>query len=226
LYTLGFPSVTRKKENAETYFSTEQPAPRQNARFSDPHENGRRTGRAFPPPRRRPQEAERQLGEVAGIPDVPVLLPAQKPVRIAVKTPVKNGSAFPKSVRLLRPGDFRRVYDNGTRYTCPFFAAFCLSDLESPGPRVGFTTPRALGKAVVRNRLRRRVREAVRLELALLSNEWSIVFNPRRKTLDCAFTELQAEVRRLFVRCTRDTQRASEERSAKSLPDCSSGTNV
>ena len=62
------------------------------------------------------------------------------------------------------------------------------------GPRVGFTTPKGLGKAVVRNRIKRRMREAVRLELASLSPEWSIVFNPRRKALDCLFTELQTEV--------------------------------
>ena len=73
---------------------------------------------------------------------------------------------------------------------------------DCPGPRVGFTTPRALGKAVVRNRIRRRTREAARLELAQLSPEWSIVFNPRRKTLDCLFSELQAEVRRLFLVCS------------------------
>jgi ribonuclease P protein component len=72
-----------------------------------------------------------------------------------------------------------------------------------PGPRIGFTTPRALGKAVVRNRIRRRMREAVRLELESLNSEWSIVFNPRRKTLDCQFTDLQTEVRRLFARCNR-----------------------
>ena len=123
-------------------------------------------------------------------------------------------TGFPKSVRLLRSSDFRRVYDQGTRYTCPLFAAFSLPEAperqadgsvgairEIAGPRIGFTTPKGLGKAVVRNRIKRRVREAVRLELASLSPEWSIVFNPRRKAQDCLFTELQAEVRRLFIRC-------------------------
>lgn len=88
------------------------------------------------------------------------------------------------------------------RYTCPFFAAFRVAKEEFDGPRVGFTTPKALGKAVVRNRIRRRIREAVRLELAALSSEWSIVFNPRRKAFDCPFNELQTEVKRLFLKCS------------------------
>jgi ribonuclease P protein component len=123
---------------------------------------------------------------------------------------------FPKSCRLLRPVDFRSVYENGTRYTCPFFAAFKLRDAEA-GPRVGFTTPKGLGKAVVRNRIRRRMREAVRLELSQLSPEWLIVFNPRRKALDCLFSELQSEVRRFFIRCN--------EPPAASLSSSSAGTN-
>jgi RNase P protein component len=47
------------------------------------------------------------------------------------------------------------------------------------------------------------MREAVRLELASLSSAWSIVFNPRRKVLDCALTDLQAEVKRYFTRLAR-----------------------
>ena len=212
MYTRSFPQY-----NAETYFPTEQPPPRQNARFSDPHENIRRTGRDLPPPRARPQEADRQLGEVAGS-------------RVPGLGFPQGIRAFPKSVRILRSSDFRKVYDNGTRYTCPFFAAFCVANPAVAGPRVGFTTPRALGKAVLRNRLRRRVREAVRLELASLSSEWAIVFNPRRKTLDCVFTELQAEVRRLFIRCSQNSlpppeRRAREERPARSSSRSSSASS-
>ena len=86
---------------------------------------------------------------------------------------------------------------------------------------MGFTAPRALGKAVVRNRIRRRMREAVRLELAALSTEWSIVFNPRRKILDCVFTDLQAEVKRYFLRLPRPKPQLPEPSSCSSA-----GTNV
>ena len=77
-----------------------------------------------------------------------------------------------------------------------------MREPEPSGPRIGFTTPRALGKAVVRNRIRRRVREAVRLHLEQLSPEWSIVFNPRRKAMEAPFPELEREILRLFQRCS------------------------
>jgi len=102
----------------------------------------------------------------------------------------------------LRSTDFRRIYDRGSRFSSPFFAAFCVREPQAAGPHIGFTTPRALGKSVVRIRIRRRVREAVRLHLAQLSPEWSIVFNPRRKAMDAPFPDLEREVERLFARCS------------------------
>ncbi len=110
------------------------------------------------------------------------------------------------------------MYDEGSRHSCPFFAAFCLKIAPAPepgasapgescvppsltGPKIGFTVTRALGKAVIRNRLRRRLREAVRMHLAELPPTWWIVFNPRRAGLDAPLPDLEREVRRVFQRC-------------------------
>jgi ribonuclease P protein component len=54
---------------------------------------------------------------------------------------------------------------------------------------------------VVRNRIRRRLREAVRFHLDRLNPQWSIVINPRRKAFDAPLPEMQREVERLFLRC-------------------------
>ena len=55
---------------------------------------------------------------------------------------------------------------------------------------------------MVRNRIKRRFREAVRLQLDRLSPQWSIVINPRRKAFDAPIAELLREVERLFLRCS------------------------
>ena len=94
------------------------------------------------------------------------------------------------------------MYDGGKRFSSPLFAAFCLDDAQPAGPRIGFTLPRAIGKAVVRNRIRRRVREAVRFHLERLNPQWSIVINPRRKALLAPMPELKHEIERLFLRCS------------------------
>jgi len=61
--------------------------------------------------------------------------------------------------------------------------------------------PRALGTAVVRNRIKRRLREAVRGALDRLNPQWSIVINPRKRALDAPMPELRQELERLFLRC-------------------------
>jgi ribonuclease P protein component len=67
------------------------------------------------------------------------------------------------------------------------------------GPRVGLTAGRVLGKAVDRNRIKRRMREAVRLNLALLTRDVDLVLHPRRNVLTAEFAGLQSEVAKIFV---------------------------
>ncbi len=122
----------------------------------------------------------------------------------------RSSFGFPKSARLLRPADFRRVYDDGFRIAGPYFAAFCLAVERDPaaGPRIGFTLPRAFGKAVKRNRARRRIREILRLRLPDIAPRWDIVINPRRAVLECTPDELRRDLDRIIVQC-------SNARSAK-----------
>jgi ribonuclease P protein component len=75
---------------------------------------------------------------------------------------------------------------------------------EEPA-RFGFTTPRALGHAVERNRIKRRMREAVRTQLDEISSNWVIVFNPRRTVLDAPFEDLRHEVARIFAGCKKSS---------------------
>ncbi len=116
---------------------------------------------------------------------------------------IPSGQGFPKSCRILKTKDFRRVYDEGAKYTSRLFAAFCL-DTGNPQRdtgRVGFTVPRAIGKSVKRNRIKRRLREAIRLDLPLMGPRWDIVLNPRRSMLEAPFADIRSEVRKLISRC-------------------------
>jgi ribonuclease P protein component len=111
--------------------------------------------------------------------------------------------SFPKSSRLLKRADFVRVYDHGTRMSARLLTAFVFrnDDPARPaGARIGFTVPKAIGKATVRNRIRRRTREAVRGEYAGIGTEWDIVIHPRRTVLDADFEELRTDVRRLLTK--------------------------
>lgn len=114
---------------------------------------------------------------------------------------VLTGQGFPKAVRLLKTPDFQRVYDNGKKVSGPLFLAICAPCPESVPSRIGFTVPRRLGNSVTRNRIRRRLREAVRLELAKLAAGRDLVIHPRPAVLTAPFPELRREVERIFARC-------------------------
>jgi ribonuclease P protein component len=100
---------------------------------------------------------------------------------------------------LLRHADFERVYKLGKRHFAACMTVFYLRRAEGEGPRVGFTVGRVLGGAVVRNRMKRRLREAVRLRRMAGSAPVDVVINPKKSLLTADFTDLLREVERAFV---------------------------
>jgi len=59
---------------------------------------------------------------------------------------------------------------------------------------------RAMGTAVERNRIRRRLREAVRLNLGAAGNDVDVVIHPKKSALTAQFAELCQEVARAFAK--------------------------
>ena len=67
--------------------------------------------------------------------------------------------------------------------------------------RLGLTVPRAIGGSVVRNRIKRRIREAFRLHRSEIGRQWDIVVNPRRAALGASFPEIERALARVIEKC-------------------------
>lgn len=106
---------------------------------------------------------------------------------------------FPRSSRLLRHADFQITYRQGRKYFSGNITAFYRHRKDTKGPRVGFTVGKVLGDAVERNRIRRRMRAAVRRKLAGLAGPLDVVLHPRKSVLELEFARLDAEVERIFA---------------------------
>jgi ribonuclease P protein component len=121
--------------------------------------------------------------------------------------------------RLRKHADYQRVYKAGRkqfgRQMAYFFTlrdAAAAERSETEGPRIGLTVPKALGKAVTRNRIKRRMREAVRAALPLLSAPVDVVLHPKRSVLEAEFAVIEREVETIFRSIEARSVQAAAER--------------
>lgn len=118
--------------------------------------------------------------------------------------PQNTKKKFPKGRRLLRHADFDRVYKKGRRHFATHMTIFYLrrepeqAEQTSSHMRIGFTVRKVLGGAVERNRMKRRLREAVRLQPMPPNGAVDVVINPKPSLLVADFGELQSEVAKAF----------------------------
>ncbi|HXE07551.1 MAG TPA: ribonuclease P protein component [Acidobacteriaceae bacterium] len=112
--------------------------------------------------------------------------------------------------RLRKHADYQRVYSASRKQfsrQMSYFFTVRAPEVErsaantqpaNPAPRVGLTVGKVMGKAVDRNRIKRRMREAVRRNLALLTAPVDVILHPRRSVLALHFAELDREVAQVF----------------------------
>lgn len=92
---------------------------------------------------------------------------------------------------LKKNSDFRRLYAKGKSAANPYLAAYCRRNRLGRN-RLGYTVSVKLGGAVVRNRIRRRLREIVRLRAPELKEGWDIVLVARRRCVGAEYAKMDA----------------------------------
>jgi len=125
--------------------------------------------------------------------------------------------------RLCKHADYQRAYAAARKrqsasmswFLAPQLPAFAGAALPA-APRVGLTAGKVLGKAHERNRIKRRMREALRRHVDLFPLGCDLILHPRRSVLAIDFPKLEAEVVRILQQAR--TEAARIPSSARPAP--------
>ena len=91
---------------------------------------------------------------------------------------------------LKKNSDFRRLYTKGKSAATPWLVLYCRKN-RTDHNRTGYTVSTKLGGAVVRNRVRRRLREIVRLNMPALKPGYDLVLVARSRAVDAEYQRLE-----------------------------------
>jgi ribonuclease P protein component len=124
--------------------------------------------------------------------------------------------------RLQRHADYQRAYAGSRKrqsasmswFLAPQQPAYASAALPA-GPRVGLTAGKVLGKAHERNRIKRRMREALRRHVDMLPQGFDLILHPRRIVLTLEFGKLEAEIVRILHQAGVDAERMSQQEQAR-----------
>ena len=106
---------------------------------------------------------------------------------------------LPRSARVIRRKEFRRIYARGSRANGKTLILVALRRREE-GHRVGLSVSKANGCAVIRNKIKRIFREAFRLERPTLPGQFDVVMIPRENSEKFQLPRVRKELRDLLAK--------------------------
>jgi ribonuclease P protein component len=109
---------------------------------------------------------------------------------------------FPKSARMCSAGEFAKLRREGESFHGRLMVLSVLKSTSDTGARIGLITSRRVGGAVLRNRVRRRLREIVRAARPQLQRGILLVLIARQGAARATFAALREEWRVLARRST------------------------
>lgn len=105
-----------------------------------------------------------------------------------------------KANRLTRGVDYRQVSRRGARCAGPQLVAHVVLTGEARAPRFGFIVSKAVGNAVVRNTIRRRLKAVCAEALSAVPEGADVVFRALPASATAPFAELRGQARRCLRR--------------------------
>jgi len=93
--------------------------------------------------------------------------------------------------------DFAKMRSEGKKVSFALFTVVYLQNSQVSGLRIAFALSRKVANAVKRNRIRRRIREALRLE-DLSNLNYDILFLPRKSLYNADWDNVRGDIRGLF----------------------------
>ena len=168
----------------EKDLSTAQPPPFTDARIHGSHGHAGRKKHSQAPPRQgAPPLGHNHSSQTAR-------LDGRRPAVLS-----SNSAGFGAADRLHKSGEFLKLQRCGARHQSGHFVLYGLGGAKNERSRLGITVSRRMGNAVVRNRLKRRVRECYRLKLrAMLPAGMAIVVIARRGAGELGWMALDTEL--------------------------------
>jgi len=112
----------------------------------------------------------------------------------------KHGFSEPQ--RLHKRKEFLEVYNRGEKLHTPHFVLFLLENSQ-PTHRLGITVSRKIGRAVVRNRVKRLLREIFRTNKEIVLGHCDIVVNVKRAAARASLEDLRLDFRNAVRRFER-----------------------
>jgi ribonuclease P protein component len=96
-----------------------------------------------------------------------------------------------KKYRLRKNLEFKKVYSGGKNYWNRNLTLYKKkNNLEET--RFGITITKKVGKAVIRNKIRRRIKEIYRKNLYRIKSGYDLIFIPKQNVVDISYKELES----------------------------------
>ena len=105
---------------------------------------------------------------------------------------------FNRTHGLKKDSDFRKVYKHGKSFANRYLVMYILNN-KSENSRIGISVSKKVGKAIIRNKVRRRIKEAYRLNIdEKIKNGYDIIFIARVAIKDADYVDIEKSMKHLI----------------------------